>query len=272
MYVRLAFAVAAHLEPEILIVDEVLAVGDVQFQKKCLGKMEDVGKEGRTVLFVSHQMSAIESLCSRGILLESGKTSVDSTPPEAIRIYLENAYNLVDRISLGKRVDRSGTGRIRATKFRIIDEEGYEAPSLLSGKDYYFQIEYSNNIGQVLNDVVISLDVFDEKNNNLLLFRTSFTNSNVSLDAKQGSVFCKVENFPLANGCYRFSIFLSHADSEILDYIQDAASITVDGGDFFGTGSPGLPSHCKILTKAQWSTTVGSELFEKQVLLEDKSN
>ncbi|MDZ7949477.1 ABC transporter ATP-binding protein [Nostoc sp. DedQUE09] len=91
MYVRLAFAVAAHLEPEILIVDEVLAVGDVQFQKKCLGKMQDVGKEGRTVIFVSHNMGTIQSLCSRCILLNSGLVIADDIPASIVQLYLENS-------------------------------------------------------------------------------------------------------------------------------------------------------------------------------------
>ena len=88
MYVRLAFAVAAHLEPEILFVDEVLAVGDVEFQKKCLGKMEDVAKEGRTILFVSHNMAAIRSLCRRTILLDKGKLLMDSATDETVAHYL----------------------------------------------------------------------------------------------------------------------------------------------------------------------------------------
>jgi len=93
MYVRLAFAVAAHLEPEILIVDEVLAVGDAQFQKKCLGKMEQVGKEGRTVLFVSHNMAAIKSLCELCILLSNGHASHKLSPPDAISQYSKQGVN-----------------------------------------------------------------------------------------------------------------------------------------------------------------------------------
>ena len=89
MYVRLAFAVAVHLEPEILIVDEVLAVGDMDFQKKCLGKMEEVGKKGRTVLLVSHQMSAVRQFCNRGLLLNDGTVEYDSTPSEVISAYTE---------------------------------------------------------------------------------------------------------------------------------------------------------------------------------------
>jgi lipopolysaccharide transport system ATP-binding protein len=91
MYVRLAFAVAAHLEPEILIIDEVLAVGDAQFQKKCLGKMEEVGKSGRTVLFVSHNMSTIQSLCSRCILLHKGQVIADESPSSVVQLYLQDA-------------------------------------------------------------------------------------------------------------------------------------------------------------------------------------
>lgn len=88
MYVRLAFAVAAHLEPEILLVDEVLAVGDASFQKKCLGKMGEVAREGRTVLFVSHNMGAIKSLCNRGILLENGNVSIDGSAPNVVDRYM----------------------------------------------------------------------------------------------------------------------------------------------------------------------------------------
>jgi len=91
MYVRLAFAVAAHLDPEILIVDEVLAVGDAQFQKKCLGKMEEVGKEGRTVLFVSHNMAMISNLCQKGIFLEGGKISLQGEASQAIQKYYQSA-------------------------------------------------------------------------------------------------------------------------------------------------------------------------------------
>ena len=94
MYVRLAFAVAAHLEPDILIVDEVLAVGDVQFQKKCLGKMEDVGKEGRTVLFVSHNMGAIKLLCSRAVILKQGRILLNADVDAAVEQYLSSACDL----------------------------------------------------------------------------------------------------------------------------------------------------------------------------------
>ena len=119
MYVRLAFAVAAHLEPEILIVDEVLAVGDAQFQKKCLGKMEEVGKEGRTVLFVSHNMGAIQTLCTRCLILDNGKLSFDQLPNKAIQRYLEetgcsNSFVRSERVI--------GKPTIVSAQIKMIDE------------------------------------------------------------------------------------------------------------------------------------------------------
>ncbi|MGK7892316.1 MAG: ABC transporter ATP-binding protein [Xenococcus sp. (in: cyanobacteria)] len=258
MYVRLAFAVAAHLEPEILVVDEVLAVGDVQFQKKCLGKMQEVGKEGRTVIFVSHNMAAVESLCDRGILFQSGKVNFDGTSDEVIKKYLEQAYNTTQELSLDQRVDRSGTGKIRAHSLRFLNNNGEEVSSLQSGKNYYIEVGYLNKTGQPLNNVIVSLDFFDEKGIRLLLFRNNFTNSYICIDSEQGYILCNIDNLPLAKGQYRISIFISHGDRETLDYIQDAALVLVDGGDFFGTGNSGLPTHCKILAPAQWSTKQGS--------------
>lgn len=255
MYVRLAFAVAAHLEPEILIIDEVLAVGDMRFQQKCLGKMEDVSKQGRTVLFVSHNMSTVSHLCSRGILLESGTLYSDSNAEEAIKIYLEKSYSLAQELSLIQRKDRSGSGKIRSASFKVLDRAGEEENILQSGKDYYFEIGYVNNTGDYLDNVVVSLDLFDEKGIRVLLLRSNFTNSHLTLEPETGQIICELKNLPLANSLYRVSIYISHADREILDWIEDAASVTVEGGDFFGTGNPGLPNYCKILAKAQWFTT-----------------
>ena len=118
MYVRLAFAVAAHLEPEILVVDEVLAVGDAQFQKKCLGKMKDVSKEGRTVLFVSHQMSAIEKLCSSGVLLSRGQIKFLGNSKETISYYLQDLENQIIENKVSE-LPRSGTGEIKITDFQL---------------------------------------------------------------------------------------------------------------------------------------------------------
>lgn len=254
MYVRLAFAVAAHLEPEILVVDEVLAVGDVKFQKKCLGKMREVGSSGRTILFVSHTMNTVESLCTRGIVLQSGRLQFDGSAQDAVQFYLDTTYDLTNTVPLSLRRDRSGNGKIRATSFRILDATGTEVTSMQSGKDYVFEIGYHNAVNYALQHVVISLDIYDDRDNRLLLFRSNFTNDNLTLSSREGFILCRVENLPLANGSYHFSIYLSYADVEELDWITNVSPTTVDGGDFFGTGNSGLPAFCKILTKAEWTT------------------
>ena len=126
MYVRLAFAVAAHLDPEILIVDEVLAVGDVEFQKKCLGKMEDVTHEGRTVLFVSHNMGAVQNLCTQSILLESGTLTLLGPTHDVIEHYLSRAREAIqtDVANLETWSDREGSGQAKIIHFDILDRRG----------------------------------------------------------------------------------------------------------------------------------------------------
>lgn len=155
MYVRLAFAVAAHLEPEILIVDEVLAVGDTQFQKKCLGKMGDVAtKEGRTVLFVSHNMSAVKKLCDRGILLEKGFVKLDGNSYEAVDGYLKSS--LVKGSS--RKINASGDPCVMEAL--MIDELGNSVETLDGRKRYYLKLKiFSSDV----SDLVFGFTVFNSE-------------------------------------------------------------------------------------------------------------
>ena len=125
MKVRLAFAVAAHLEPEILIIDEVLAVGDAEFQKKCLGKMQDVASGGRTVLFVSHNLAAVESLCSRAILLNGGKTMLNGDVEEVISKYV-NALQCPGGCRLDQIEDRTGSLNGKFTEILFLNDNDSE--------------------------------------------------------------------------------------------------------------------------------------------------
>ena len=144
MYVRLAFAVAAHLDPEILVVDEVLAVGDADFQKKCLGKMDDVSKkEGRTVLFVSHNMAAVRQLCTRGILLEKGCVSFVGTAENSIEKYLTVNFNFVNN-PLAQRKDRIGNGIIIFTNVILKNANGNPVSEAFVGQ--YLKIEVHMDI------------------------------------------------------------------------------------------------------------------------------
>jgi len=132
MTVRLAFAVAAFLEPEILVVDEVLAVGDAEFQKKAIGKMQDISREGgRTVLFVSHNMAAVKSLCTCGIVLENGKVVFKSDADNAVNYYLSKGSQHID-ISLVNRTDREGNGFLKVIGLDLLNEKGNIIDQIIS--------------------------------------------------------------------------------------------------------------------------------------------
>ncbi|MEO7534684.1 MAG: ABC transporter ATP-binding protein [Ferruginibacter sp.] len=142
MYVRLAFAVAAHLESEILIVDEVLAVGDAEFQKKCMGRMKDVSvKDGRTVLFVSHNMGSIKNLCDRVLVMEMGKVKALQDTPQGIETYLSSDLES-DRCMIWEKSQRPGDSLVRLNAIKILNEKGDYQKSLTTDNDIIVEIEY----------------------------------------------------------------------------------------------------------------------------------
>ena len=145
MYVRLAFSVAAHLDSDILILDEVLAVGDAEFQKKCLSKMDDVTKnQGRTILFVSHNMAAIKNLCNRGIVLKEGRIEMNNTIEKCIKKYNESSYN-INKLTEFKNTDNLFENRyIKVNRFALADINGNTLPFNINNKDdVYIFIEFS---------------------------------------------------------------------------------------------------------------------------------
>ena len=141
MYVRLAFAVAAHLEPEILLVDEVLAVGDVEFQKKCLGKMGEVARGGRTVLFVSHNMSAISSLCDRTILLQDGKIAAQGSTPQVVAEYLSSGDNASGE-TVWSFKDAPGSELVKLRAVRVLNEQGEVSFDMDIAKPVNLEMEF----------------------------------------------------------------------------------------------------------------------------------
>ncbi len=143
MQVRLAFSVAAHLEPDILLVDEVLAVGDAEFQKKCLGKMGDVAKGGRTVLFVSHNMLSVQNLCTRGILLESGQISMEGTIADVINKYLGSGGEQTGEVCWASPNVAPGDGRVRLKAVRVVSE-GHVTGRVDISKEFRIEVDYWN--------------------------------------------------------------------------------------------------------------------------------
>ena len=257
MYVRLAFAVAAHLEPEILVVDEVLAVGDASFQKKCLGKMEDVAdREGRTVLFVSHQLSSVQKLCNKGLLLMGGKIAFTGASEEVINAYVNSSTKTSGSMQTAlPTLKRSGSGDARFEDACFIEREtGERVNSLVGGKSYLFRMLIRNLTSRVLRDVVVSYAITDMIGNCILLFRSTFEGETFDLFPGITTIESTIKSLPLAPSFYSATLFCSHRDSEVLDSISDAIQFSVDNCIFFGSGSSGLASHCKVLVETSWYT------------------
>ncbi len=234
MYVRLAFAVAAHLEPEILIVDEVLAVGDAQFQKKCLGKMEEVGKEGRTVLFVSHSMTAILGLCVKGVLLEQGKVISKGIVTDVVANYMDTVCSS-SRASIAARKDRKGNQQLIFTSFKLKSNNGkaMNAVGVGDAVDLVFRYQSSANIE--LRNVHVAIGVHGSLDNHLFHLSTDVQGSDFDRIPPSGEIICRIPLLPLQPGRYRFNIF-STVGGNIADWIQNAGEIEVEAGDFFGSG------------------------------------
>lgn len=227
MYVRLAFAVAAHLEPEILIVDEVLAVGDIQFQQKCLGKMESVAQEGRTVLFVSHNMGVIQSLCTRGILLGQGEVLVDDTAEAAVSYYLRNLEDLSTQ-SLLERKDRKGRGQVRLSQVDVISKDGSTA--LATGRPARFLFEATG----ILPGLYCTFTVYDQLGQPVINFNSTVTSPQDLKESQLGAKFiCEVDELLLVPGQYRMNVMLRDHDY-LQDHVEGASTFEVEPGEIQG--------------------------------------
>lgn len=171
MYVRLAFAVAAHLDTDILLVDEVLAVGDAEFQKKCLGKMGEVAECGRTIFFVSHNMGAIEALCNRGIVFNAGNVHFDGGSRDAISRYL-NTDHICSTTSLISRKDRSGNGSIKIYEINIGLENEVNCGYWRTGENCIIQFKYGKNNNEHITNIDIGFVIEDSYGRKLFYANT----------------------------------------------------------------------------------------------------
>jgi lipopolysaccharide transport system ATP-binding protein len=254
MYVRLAFAVAAHLEPEILIVDEVLAVGDADFQKKCLGKMREVSSgDGRTVVFVSHHMPSVRSLCSRTLWMASGKVREDGNSADVIAKYLEEGVEVIHSSDLTKVSHREGNGDVQFVSLQCKDSKGGLGFSIRSGEDCTLSATMRNRTNRVYPGCSLSLDLYDEFGNRLLLCRSDLIKARIDVRGESCTVETKIPQLPLAPGRYRISLYLGKDGGEFYDYVENAGVLVVGEGDFFGTGNPGHSSLCRLLHQFEMS-------------------
>jgi len=234
MKVRLGFAVAAYMEQEIIIVDEVLAVGDAEFQKKCLGTMENVSSQGRTILFVSHDLGAIQTLCRRSILLKNGELINSGDSKDMVREYLDS--NDMSITQLSERKDRTGKGDVVFTDIQLIDNDSDKATStVVSGSDISFLLFYTSNKLEQLNDMEIEIDIYNKNRGFISSLNNRMTHTVLGGLNKSGVIECRVENFPMISGRYRIDIFLN-ANGTYCDGIKDVLFVDVINADPYKSG------------------------------------
>jgi lipopolysaccharide transport system ATP-binding protein len=231
MYVRLAFGVAAHLEPDVLLVDEVLAVGDAAFQRKCLGKMEETASSGRTVLFVSHNMTTIQSLCERAYLLDGGRVVREGPAREVVRDYLQVMTSTVE-VDLHEREDRRGEGGVRATALRVenLDEDS----AIRVGSRLKVSLSYRSDRPVPRARFVIS--IYDVTRTGIYLLDTEVTSSLPDPLPAEGELVCVTEPIYATPGrCYlNVSAWRSGG---LADFVDNAAAFDVEEDDPFALGS-----------------------------------
>ena len=236
MYVRLAFAVAAHLQPEILIIDEVLAVGDAGFQKRCIGKMKDVSRSGRTVLFVSHQMQAVSNLCDRAILLKNGKIEYSGNTESTIQRYLdENVKSSYQRA--GQRSDRTGSGEAKLEEIKLLEKHANDKK-----RTWAITTQISRKKKDLALNGYLSLVIHHDGTR---LFTVSTMWKEQKIPLKDGTILkWEIDASKLTAGQYTldFMIQLNPGDQPV-DYLLNCLSIDMPDCDYWGTGRrqhPGL--------------------------------
>lgn len=255
MQLRLAFAVAAHLEPDVLVVDEVLAVGDIAFQQKCLGKMENVAGEGRTILFVSHRMDTVEALCSRCILLENGRIAREGETREVIDAY-HTSLATVQSTDVRERRDREGLGRFRFVDTWVEDEFGNRVQTVSSGRQVKFVMEYEIAADELVRDIDVGVAI--TKLDHTPVTDLSTDDVGPSLDVsnhKSGRVECLIPKFPINGGSFYYTIIARSraTGGEIEDYLQQAGRFAARPGPFFESGVI-VPVHVPLLMEQSWSS------------------
>lgn len=239
MYVRLAFAVAAHLEPEILIVDEVLAVGDAQFQKKCLGRIKDVAGHGRTVLFVSHNMQAVAALCSRAILLKSGQLVMTDSPQKIIDAY-SNQY--LENTTDWKNKKKNESNKTHFEKITI-NIEGKQPnleliiKTILSGKPYN-------------KELFLAFDILDSRGFALMQAIPEI-NGFIKPSNTSHEIITIIDLPPLIPGNYYVQAWVGSHFTETHDHVQECVSFRVDDSPTIGRSYPHSKEHGFIVPKSR---------------------
>ena len=233
MTVRLGFAVAAFLEPEILVVDEVLAVGDAEFQKKAIGKMKDVSQgQGRTVLFVSHNMGSIRSLCTSGVMLEKGMMKYKSDNiNEVVDYYIKSSY-AQEQTDLAHAKRLASSSVFKFTDVQYLDLNDKEVTPT-TGQTLKIRIYFE--VKEKLNNVRIAMTVRDVLGGPVMVLNSEMVGCELNLDPSRKYIDCVIPKFPLSNGGYFVSLFAS-ANNMTIDWIDGGKELSVVASDYYQSG------------------------------------
>jgi homopolymeric O-antigen transport system ATP-binding protein len=225
MYVRLAFAVAAHLDPELLIIDEVLAVGDAEFQQKCLGKMQDAARGGRTVIFVSHNMAAVRNLCTSAYVIDHGSVAFEGKPETAINHYLESsdAHTRSNETDASTIRERHGDGRIRLEKTRMRDQDGSVEAAFRVGAPFEVELDFNSTVAS--RSAIVGITVKDALG--IELFTTNSNDRGELLDIDVGHFRCSVKIDPCYLKAGRYSIQVGLVAGGLSDLVPHAHSFEI---------------------------------------------
>ncbi len=255
MYVRLAFSVAAHLDPDIMIVDEVLAVGDAAFQRKCLGKIEEARHRARTVLFVSHNVAAMESFCTRCLVLKHGRVAFDGPCKEAIAFYLKGSTNghsdsTPDIIELMSTPSRASMYQPQIKRLEMFGGDGQPLRgSLPAGKS--MQARITVELVRPAASVCVELAFFTLSGQRICTAHSAYESKwNYGRRAGEQVFICDIASLPLVPGQYQIQLGLDVALSTV-DCVEDAARITVEKSDFYGTGI--IPTQGLFMLGNRWN-------------------
>lgn len=237
MSVRLGFAIASHLEPEIMIIDEVLAVGDADFQKKCMDRMEYIRNSGRTILFVSHNMDSVAGLCDRVMWLNRGEIKSIGNPREVIQAYLDYSVGSGGVENLAERTDRQQSGDLHITRLIIKGATSRENNILLLGEDTEITLTYRSTGIPAFENANIWLGIMDGGGRTMVEFDTEWMGQTFDRISGEGSVVCRIPQWPFTPGVYSLSVSM-RAKGPHKDGVRHATSFVVQKGDYFGKNLP----------------------------------
>lgn len=266
MYVRLAFAVAAHLEPEILIIDEVLAVGDAEFQKKCLGKMRDVADHGRTVLFVSHNLPAVQGLCTRAVLLQSGQLIQDASSRETIDTYqslCDSRENTGASVDLTSRTNSYHDGKLLIKGASLYDHRGQPTTTFECSHPLQLRIDVEglSNIPSALVGAIFKSNA-DQWLANI---NTGMVRPEILEVADQQTAILELSPLPFVPGQYHIDLSVAIRGVGRIDFVEHALDFTVVPYDLYGTGYTVSDRDGIVYLNANWKLLRSERLVGEAV-------